>query len=40
MEDAAGMETDMTLMRTVLISVEVSNRCVLLKCESHNAPQS
>ena len=34
MEDATGMETDMTLNRTVLKPVDVSNRCVLLKCES------
>ena len=35
MEDAAEMETDMPLKRTVRKPVGVSNRCVLLKCESH-----
>lgn len=40
MEDVTGMETDMTLKRTVLSSVEVSNRCVLLSYECTYAPQS
>ena len=35
MEDAVGMETDMTLKGNARTRVEVSNRCVLLKCESH-----
>ena len=35
MEDAVGMETDMPLKRTAGKPVGVSNRCVLLKCESH-----
>ena len=35
MEDASEMETDMTLKWSVWKPVAVSNRCVLLKCESH-----
>ena len=35
MEDAAEMETDMPLKRPVWKPVDVRNRCVLLKCESH-----
>ena len=40
MEDAVGMETDMTLKRNVIRCVEVSNRCVLLNYECTYAPQS